>query len=287
MDFNISCLFAVDPYTGTRSALMLMNVALACTACGQILSLFEFAFALADPGASAGMCLPPWDPILSFSHIFSPKSACIGVGAPPTAWCPPNGKSWIRHCFGYPESKERGKQLEELEHKFDTDEESPDEKDMVSKKRDQEKVAAQSADADELKPKHQRFSKCCDELMDLVPLNRATPIMPSTTAKLSETGVPEKSHSSWQESEERSIYRNGMEWMTHAPIMSPKWLRCVLTSERSTWKCVFNAVFVRKRATAVQPFCFILRPSTGTSQQNGLSPPPCLRVMSRKFLTKF
>ena len=34
---------------------------------------------------------PQWDPILPFSHTFSPKSACVG------SWCPPNGKSWIRH----------------------------------------------------------------------------------------------------------------------------------------------------------------------------------------------
>ena len=62
-----------------------MNIALAATACGQILTLFEFA-------------------------------------------------------FGYPESKELkecGKQLEELEHHFDTDSESPGEEDTISKKQDE------------------------------------------------------------------------------------------------------------------------------------------------------
>ena len=67
-----------------QDALHLMNVALAGTACGQILSLFEYA-------------------------------------------------------FGYPESKEsreRGKELEELEHHFETDEESPDEEFTISKAED-------------------------------------------------------------------------------------------------------------------------------------------------------
>ena len=86
-----------------------MNIALAGTACCQILTLFEFA-------------------------------------------------------FGYLESKEskgRGKQLEELEHHFDTDNESPGEEDTVSKRQDEKDAAAQFADADvEPNPKKWRFGKC-------------------------------------------------------------------------------------------------------------------------------
>ena len=52
-------------------------------------------------GGSRGVCqvhIPPWDPILSFSHTFLLKSACIGgphplMGphAPLTGPCPPMG----------------------------------------------------------------------------------------------------------------------------------------------------------------------------------------------------
>ena len=131
-----------------------MNLALAGTACSQLLSIFKFA-------------------------------------------------------FGYPESKEareRGKQLEELEHKFESDNESPTEEDTVSKSQDTLDAAAQFADADEPKPKQRRFEKCCDNLMDLVPLHKATPIMPSTTVKLSKTGVSCKIYSKCEESEGQSIY---------------------------------------------------------------------------------
>ena len=53
-------------------------------------------------GGSRGGCLctsPQWDPFLSFSHMFSLKSACVVGRRPPTARRPPppNGKSWIRH----------------------------------------------------------------------------------------------------------------------------------------------------------------------------------------------
>ena len=37
---------------------------------------------LADPGGAA--CAPRWDPILSFSHSFFPKSARVGGRRPPT-----------------------------------------------------------------------------------------------------------------------------------------------------------------------------------------------------------
>ena len=44
------------------------------------------------------MHAPPWDPILSFLHTFSLKSAHIGGPRPPNGCTPPYGKSWIRHC---------------------------------------------------------------------------------------------------------------------------------------------------------------------------------------------
>ena len=40
---------------------------------------------------------PQQDQILSFSHMFLPKSTHVGGWHPPTARRPPNGKSWIRH----------------------------------------------------------------------------------------------------------------------------------------------------------------------------------------------
>ena len=114
-----------------------MNIALADTACGQILTLFEFA-------------------------------------------------------FGYPESeesKERGKQLEELECHFVAEEEPPADKDTISKAED-EKEAAIQFDVGAPKTKRQHFGQCRDDLKDLVSINKAVPIIPSTTVKLSETGVP-------------------------------------------------------------------------------------------------
>ena len=132
-----------------------MNIALASTACGQILTLFEFAFSYPDSK----------------------------------------------------ESKERGKQLEELEHCFDLDNDSSGNEDTVSKKQDEKEAATQFADAEvEPKLKKHRFGKCQDNLKDLVPINKVTPILPSTRVKLSETGVPHKSYSDHSESEGQSIY---------------------------------------------------------------------------------
>ena len=54
--------------------------------------------ALADLGGRARRTPPPWDPILSFSHTFSPKSAHVGGPGPPMGARRPYGKSWIRHC---------------------------------------------------------------------------------------------------------------------------------------------------------------------------------------------
>ena len=42
---------------------------------------------LADPGGAAGAPPPQRDPILSFLHMFSLKSACVGSWRPP----PPTG----------------------------------------------------------------------------------------------------------------------------------------------------------------------------------------------------
>ena len=45
---------------------------------------------------------PLWDPILSFLHTFSPKSAYIGGPCPSQMGAhPPYVKSWIRHCEIY------------------------------------------------------------------------------------------------------------------------------------------------------------------------------------------
>ena len=52
---------------------------------------------LADLGGVPG-ARPLWDPILSFLHTFSPKSAHIGGPCPPNGCMPPYGKSWIHHC---------------------------------------------------------------------------------------------------------------------------------------------------------------------------------------------
>ena len=55
--------------------------------------------ALADLAGVPG-ARPLWDLILSFSHIFSPKSAHIRgpCSSPHNGSTPPYGKSWIRHC---------------------------------------------------------------------------------------------------------------------------------------------------------------------------------------------
>ena len=132
-----------------------MNVALAGTACGQLLSVMEFA-------------------------------------------------------FGYPESqesKDQAQQLEELEQKFDSDNDSPTGEDTVTKEQDIQDAAAHFADTAEPKAKKRCFSQCRDTLKDLVPLGKATPLLSSTTVKLSETGVSCHQYTSREESEGQSIYR--------------------------------------------------------------------------------
>ena len=138
-----------------QEALRLMNVALAGTACGQLLSILEFA-------------------------------------------------------FGYPESqesKDRAQQLEELERKFESDSDSPPDDDTVTKEQDVRDAAAHFADISEPPAKRRRFGQCRDTLKDLVPLDKATSLLPSTTVKLSETGVSRRQYTGRQESEGQSIYR--------------------------------------------------------------------------------
>ena len=89
-----------------------MNVALVGTACGQLLSVMEFA-------------------------------------------------------FGYPESqesKDRAQQLEELERKFESDDDSPTGEDTVTKEQDVQDTAAHFAS--EPKAKRRRFGQCRDTLKD-------------------------------------------------------------------------------------------------------------------------
>ena len=132
-----------------------MNVALAGTACGQLLSVMEFAFSY-------------------------PESQ---------------------------ESKDRAQQLEELERKFESDDDSPTDEDAVTKEQDIQDAAVHFADTTEPKAKKRHFGQCRDTLKDLVPLGKATPLLPSTTVKLSETGVSCCQYTSRGESEGQSIYR--------------------------------------------------------------------------------
>ena len=101
-----------------------------------------------------------------------------------------------------------GKQLEELEWHFDLEDESPAEEDIIMKQQDEKDTVEQFADAEtEPKAKKHKFRKCCNDLKDLAPTNQTTPIMPSTTVKLSEMGIPRKLYSDRAESEGQSIYR--------------------------------------------------------------------------------
>ena len=130
-----------------------MNIAFAGTACGQILTLFEFAFRYLESE----------------------------------------------------ESKTRGQQLEELERHF-IDDEPPTEEHTIFKTED-EKEAATQFDPDVPHAKKWWFGQCRDELKDLVPLDKAVPIIPSTTVKLSKTGVPHSYYSDREASEGQTIYR--------------------------------------------------------------------------------
>ena len=106
------------------------------------------------------------------------------------------------------ESKNGAKQLEELESCFETDNESPDKGDTISKAHDQQEAEEQFSTVSlEPKPKKWKFGKCRDELKDLVPLSQAMLIVPLTTVKLGETGMSCQYYSSHIESEDQSIYR--------------------------------------------------------------------------------
>ena len=132
-----------------------MNVALAGTACGQLLSVMEFAFGYLESQ----------------------------------------------------ESKDRAQQLEELEQKFESDNDSPADEDTVTKEQDVQDAAAHFTGTTEPKAKRRHFGQCRDTLKDLVPLGKAAPLLPSTTIKLSETSVSRRQYTSWEESEGQSIYR--------------------------------------------------------------------------------
>ena len=70
--------------------------------------------------------------------------------------------SIFESAFGYPESqesKDRGKQLEELERKFQSDKDSPSDEDTVSKEQDIKDAAAQFSDAAEPKAKRRHLGK--------------------------------------------------------------------------------------------------------------------------------
>ena len=100
-------------------------------------------------------------------------------------------------CSSFPlESKEWGKQLEELEQNFDSEDESPREEDTVSKQQDEKDATEQFADAEvEPKARKHRFGKCHDDLKDSVPMSQSTSNHAPTTVKLSEKGVLRKSYS--------------------------------------------------------------------------------------------
>ena len=115
----------------------------------------------------------------------------------------------MEFAFGYPESqesKDRAQQPEELEWKFESDNDSPADEDAVTKEQDVQDAAAQFADTTEPKAKRRHFGQCRDTLKDLILLGKAAPLLPSTTVKLSETGVSRRQYTSREESEGQSIY---------------------------------------------------------------------------------
>ena len=101
----------------------------------------------------------------------------------------------------------RAQQLEELEWRFESDNDSPADEDPVTKEQDVQDAAAQFADTTEPKAKRRRFGQCRDTLKDLIPLGKAASLLPSTTVKLSKTDVSRRQYTSREESEGQSIYR--------------------------------------------------------------------------------
>ena len=65
--------------------------------------LFLFVNPLVDLEGDVPGAHPLWNPILSFLHTFSPKSAHVRGPHPPNACMPPYGKSWIHHCEPIPD----------------------------------------------------------------------------------------------------------------------------------------------------------------------------------------
>ena len=73
--------------------------------------------------------------------------------------------SVMKFAFGYPESQESKdwvQQLEELEQKFDSDDDSPTGEDTVTKEQDIQDAAAHFADTAEPKAKKRHFGQCRD-----------------------------------------------------------------------------------------------------------------------------
>ena len=69
----------------------------------------------------------------------------------------------MEFAFGYPESqesKDRAQQLEDLEWKFESDNDSPADEDAITKEQDVQDAAAQFADTTEPKAKRRRFGQC-------------------------------------------------------------------------------------------------------------------------------
>ena len=145
--------------------------------------------------------------------------------------------SIFKFDFGYPESqesKDRGKQLEELECKFESDNYSPGNEDTVSKSQDILDAASHFSTVGERKAKHRKFGQCHDSLKDLIPLANATPIVPSTSVKLSETGVSHWMYSKREGSEGQSIYH------------------CRLLKPTSTEECTYYAAQLTAMCTHIQ-----------------------------------
>ena len=177
-----------------------MNVALAGTACGQLLSVMEFA-------------------------------------------------------FGYPESqesKDRAQQLEELEQKFESDDDSPTDEDAITKEQDIQDAAAHFADTTEPKAKRRRFGQCRDTVKDLVPLGKAAPLLPSTTVKLSETGVSHCQFTSQEESEARASTDVNCLSLTPqkvVPTTLPSLRPCVTIFTVNIWAHVSSVASAIRRAS--------------------------------------
>ena len=74
-------------------------------------------------------------------------------------------------------------------------------------KADDEKDAVAQFEDGAPRAKKWHFGQCRDDLKDLVSVGKAVPIIPSTTIKLSQTGVPHVYYSKREASEGQSIYK--------------------------------------------------------------------------------